>query len=64
MELLVKIVIDFKLQAIFAKRFILDVSQVLRLPLTTINQIFLQRTKELYHNYYYPAGILPLSSQQ
>ena len=45
MELLVKIVIDFKLKAIFAKRLILDVSQVLRLPLTTINQMFLTKNK-------------------
>ena len=45
MELLVKIVIDFKLQALFAKSFILDVSQVLRLPLTAINQMFFTKNK-------------------
>ena len=32
---------DFKPQTIFAKRSTLDVSQVLSLPLTTINQMFL-----------------------
>ena len=40
MELLVKIVNDFKLQTNFAKRSILDVSQVLSSPLTAINQTF------------------------
>ena len=45
MELLVKIVNDFKLLAIFAKRSILDVSQVLNLPLTTINQTFFTNSK-------------------
>ena len=35
-ELLVKIVIDFKLQTIFAKKSILDVSKVLSSPLITI----------------------------
>ena len=42
MELLVKIVDDFKLEIIFAERSILDVSQVLSSPLLTINQM-------LYH---------------
>ena len=37
MELLVDIVNDFKLETIFAKISILDVSQVLSLSLTTIN---------------------------
>ena len=45
MELLVKIVIDFKLQTIFTKRSILDVSQVLSSPLTTINQTFFSNSK-------------------
>ena len=37
MKLLVKIVIDFKLETIFAKKSILDVSQALSSPLTIIN---------------------------
>ena len=49
MELLVKIVNNFKLKTIFAKSLILDVPQVLSSPLTTINQTFLMKTKELYH---------------
>ena len=52
MELLVKIVNNFKLQTIFAKSLILDVPQVLSSPLTTINQTFLMKTKELYHQSY------------
>ena len=43
--LLVKSVNNYKLKTIFAKRSILDVSQVLSLPLTTINQTFLTNNK-------------------
>ena len=50
---LVKIMNECKLQPIFAKRFILDVSQVLSLPLTTINQAFSWTAKELYHRFFY-----------
>ena len=50
---LVKIMNKCKLQPIFAKRFILDVSQVLSLPLTTINQAFSWTAKELYHKLFY-----------
>ena len=52
MELLAKIVNDFNLQTIFAKSSILDVSQVLTLPLITINEtFFLRTTEELYHGF-------------
>ena len=44
-ELLVKTVNDFKLLTIFAKRSILDVSQVLSSPLTAINQTFFMKNK-------------------
>ena len=40
MKLLVKIVNDLKQESIFAKRSILDVSQVLSLPLTTFFTFF------------------------
>ena len=45
------------------KSTILDVTQVLRSPLTTINQCFLRAPKDLYHRFwnggsYYPAEIL------
>ena len=33
------------------KSTVLDVSQVLSSPLTTINQCFLRTTKELYHRF-------------
>ena len=45
MELLVNIVNNFKLQTIFAKSSISDVSQVLSFPLTAINQMFLTNNK-------------------
>ena len=44
-EVLVKIVVNFKLQTSFVKRSILDVSQVLSSPLTTINQTFFTNNK-------------------
>ena len=47
MGLLVKVVNDFNLQAIFSKQSILDVSQVLSSPLTR----FLRTTKDLYHGF-------------
>ena len=50
MELLVKIVNDFKQQTVF----VLDVSQVLSLPLTKFFNVFLcflRTTKELYHGF-------------
>ena len=46
MKLIVKVVNDFKVQTIFAKRSILDVSQVLSFPsLTAINQTFFTNNK-------------------
>ena len=48
MELLVNIVIDLKLQTIFEKGSILDVSQALRSPLTTINQTFFKKQQKGY----------------
>ena len=45
MELFVNIIINFKLQTIFAKRSILDVPNVLSLPLTTTNQMFFTNNK-------------------
>ena len=45
MEFLNKIVIDFKLQTIFAKRSILAVLQVLSLVLTKINQTLFTNNK-------------------
>ena len=45
MELFVNIIIDFKLQTIFAKRSILDVPKVLSSPLTTTNQTFFTNNK-------------------
>ena len=50
-ELLVKIINDFKLSTIFAKSSISDMSQDLSLPLTTIIKRFLRTTKELYHDF-------------
>ena len=52
MELLVRIVNDSKLKTIFAqKSTILDVSEVLSSPLTTMNQCFLRTTEKLYHRF-------------
>ena len=51
MELLARIVNDFKLYTIFAKSTILVVSQVLSSPLTTMNKCFLRTTNELYHGF-------------
>ena len=52
MELLAKIVNDCINYKLFSqKSTILDVSQVLSSPLTTINKCFLQTTKELYHGF-------------
>ena len=68
MELLAKIVNDFNLQTIFAKSSILDVSQVLTLPLITINETFFYEQQKNYitafwnSDAYYPAGILPAES--
>ena len=45
MELVVKIFSDFKLLIIFAKKSILDVSQVPSSPEATINQTFLTHNK-------------------
>ena len=45
MELLVKIVNDIKLQTFFTKSSVLDVSEVLSSPLTTINQMFFTNNK-------------------
>ena len=70
MELFVKIVNDFKLYTIFAKRSILDVSQALSSPLATINQmIFYQKQKNYTTVFgsgssYYQEGILPVQSQR
>ena len=52
MELFVNFVIDFKLQTIFAKRFILDVSQVLSSSLTTINQTFRTNNKRAISRFF------------
>ena len=59
MEPLVKIDSDFKLQTIFAKSSISDVSQVLSSPLTVINQIFLTDKNQLYHGFLEQLLLLP-----
>ena len=51
------------------KSTVLDVSQVLSSPLTTINQCFLRTTKDLYHRFLerwllLPTEILRVQSQQ
>ena len=51
------------------KSAILDVSQALSSPLTTINQCFLRTTKDLYHRFLeqwllLPTEILRVQSQQ
>ena len=60
MEHLVKTVIDFKLQTIYAKRSILDVLQVLSSPLTTINQMFFTNNKRAISRLF---GTVTLSTQ-
>ena len=60
MELLVKVVNDFKLKTIFAKSSILDASQVLSLPLTTLNQMFLTNNKRAISRFY---GTVALTTQ-
>ena len=52
MELLVKIITEFKLQTIFTKISILDASQVLSLPLTTINQTFFTNSKRAISRFF------------
>ena len=49
MESFAKIVNGFKLKLFSQKSTILDVTQVLNLPLTTINKCFWQATKKHYH---------------
>ena len=60
MEHLVKIVIDFKLQTIYANRSILDVPQVLSSPLTTINQMFFTNNKRAISRFF---GTVSLTTQ-
>ena len=48
MELLVKIVINLKLQTAFVKRSILDVSHYLSSPLTAISQTFFYKQQKSY----------------
>ena len=52
MELLVDIVNDFKLETIFAKISILDVSQVLSMSLTTINRKFFTNYKRAISRFF------------
>ena len=56
MELIVKIIIDFQLQSIFAKTTVLDVSQALSSPLTTINQTFFYKQQESYIAVFWNGG--------
>ena len=70
MELLVKIVNQFKLSTVFTKISVLDVSQLLSSPLAKINQKFSCEQQKSYitvfwnSSAYYPAEILPIQSQQ
>ena len=59
-ELIVKIINDFKLQIIFGKRSILYMSQVLSLPLPTINQTFLMNNKRAIPRFF---GTMALCTQ-
>ena len=60
MELPVKIVNDFKLQFIFAKRSVLDVLQVLSSLLTTINQTLFTKNKRAILRFF---GTFTLTTQ-
>ena len=60
MELRFKIVIEFKMQTMFAKSSILEVSQVLSLPLTTIHQIFFTNNKRVISRFF---GRVAVSTQ-
>ena len=60
MELLVKIVIDFKRQTIFIKRSISDVSRVLSSPLATTNQTFSTNNKTATSQSF---GMVPLTTK-
>ena len=60
MELHVKIIKDFKLRTIFAKRSILNVSQVLSSPLTTIIETFFRNNKSAMSRF---SGTLLLTTQ-
>ena len=51
-ELLVKIINDFKLSTIFAKSSISDMSQNLSLPLTTISQTFFTNNKRALSRFF------------
>ena len=69
MELFVNFVIDFKLQTIFAKRFILDVSQVEFVFDYNKSNVSYKQQKSYITVFwkadsYYQAGILPVQSQQ
>ena len=59
MELLVEILNHFKVEIISAKRLILDVSQVLSSPLTTINYTFLTNNKKVISRFF---GIVALTA--
>ena len=59
-ELFVSIVIEFKLQTVFTKRSILDLSQVLNSSLTTINQTFFTNNKRTISQFF---GMVNLTSQ-
>ena len=73
MELLVKIIIDFKGETIFAKRSILDVSQANFRCVTGSEfgsdynklNVFTNNKRAITKNgdSYYPDGILPVQSQ-
>ena len=60
MELLVKIVNEFKLYTSFAKRSTLDVPQVLSSPLTTIYQMFFTNNKRAMSRFF---GAVTLTNQ-
>ena len=59
-KLLVKIVVNFEMQTIFSKRPILNVSQLLSTPLTTINETFFMKNKRATSQFF---GTVTLTTQ-